>query len=125
VTAHNLQNRGEDNASGTNAVFQSFDIGGFINFPMRGIERNNQRGIESGRAQRFDEKRCWLQVEQPLQPAGRLRSDQRDDRGANLPQRGQIALDGNGVGSTTMTSTGSSGGAICAIPWIKKLPASH
>jgi hypothetical protein len=54
--AHNLQNRGEDNAPGANTVLQSFNIGGFINSPLRGIERNHRRGPEACRAQRLIRK---------------------------------------------------------------------
>jgi hypothetical protein len=36
VTAHDMQNGGEHNASGSNAVIQFFDVCGFVNSSLRG-----------------------------------------------------------------------------------------
>ena len=97
VSAHDLQNRGEDDAPGPNTILQFFEMCGFINSSLGGIERNHQRGVKSGRAQRLDQERRGLQVKQPLQPAGRLGSDQCNDRGLDLPRTGRIRLDRNAV----------------------------
>ena len=67
VTAHDLQHRREDDAPGTDAIFELLDIGGFLDASLRGIERHHQRRVKAGRAQRLDQKRSRLQVEQPLQ----------------------------------------------------------
>jgi len=54
VSAHDLQNRGEDDAPGPNTILQFLEMRGFVNSSLGGIERNHQRGVKSSRTQRLD-----------------------------------------------------------------------
>jgi hypothetical protein len=98
VMAHDLKHGREHHAAGADAVLQPFDVSGVIEAPLRGVEGNHQCGVKSGGAQRFHEEGGRLQIEQPFQPARGLDADQRNDRGVDLPARGGVALDRNGVG---------------------------
>ena len=46
VTAHDLQDGGEHDSAGPDAVLQLFDVRGFVDPSLSCIERNHQRGVK-------------------------------------------------------------------------------
>src|SRR5579883_275815 len=97
MVTHQLQYGTEDHTPGADPVFELLDIGRTLAAPLRAIEGDHERGVETGGAQRLDQERGGLQIKQPFQPAWGLGADQGDYRHTRLERGSAVGLDRDAV----------------------------
>jgi hypothetical protein len=88
---HHLKDGSEHDPTRAKALFQLDDLLLQLVGALGPLERHDQRRINARGAQRFDEKRCRIELQHKLQPARSFRAQQGDDRASSRqsPLRGR------------------------------------
>ena len=88
---HHLKDGSEHDPTRAKALFQFDDLLLELVGALGPLERHDQRRVNARGAQRFDEKRCRIELQNQLQPAWRFRAQQGDDGASSRqsPLRGR------------------------------------
>jgi hypothetical protein len=79
VRMHHLKDGGEHDPTRAKAFFQLDDLLPQLVGALDPFERHDERRVDAGGTERFDEKRRWIKLQHKLQPARRFRAQQGDD----------------------------------------------